>query len=134
MVEGAMSKKYHLAELQLAIMHVLWEKGEANVGEVRDALEPERSLAYTTIGTMLTKMEEKGYVNHSSEGRINIYRPAIRQEQVSRSMVSDLAQRLFAGDIQQMVCHLLDGEEVTREDLAELKKLIRNKERELRDD
>jgi BlaI family penicillinase repressor len=128
-----MSKKYHLAELQLAIMHVLWEKESAAVGEVRDALEPERALAYTTVGTMLTKMEEKGYVKHRSDGRTHIYRPAIRQDQVSRSMVSDLAQRLFAGDIQQMVCHLLDGQEVTREDLAALKKLIRDKERELKD-
>lgn len=51
-----MSRKHQLAELQLAIMHVLWERGEATVGEVRDALEPERSLAYTTVGTMLAKM------------------------------------------------------------------------------
>lgn len=129
-----MSKKHHLAELQLAIMHVLWDEGEATVSQVRDALEPTRSLAYTTVGTMLTKMEEKGQVKHRSDGRVNIYRSAIRQDQVSRSMVTDLADRLFAGDVAQMVCHLLDGCDVTDDDLAELKKLIRQKEREMRDD
>ena len=128
-----MSKKHQLAELQLAIMQVLWERAEATVGEVRDALESWRSLAYTTIGTMLTKMEEKGHVKHRSDGRTNVYRPAIRRDQVSRSMVLDLSKRLFAGDVTQMVSHLLDGQSVTREELAALKRMIRDKEQDLND-
>ena len=128
-----MSKKHRPAELQLAIMQVLWERGEATVGEVREALQPQRPLAYTTVGTMLSKMEERGQVTHRSDGRVNVYRAKIRREQVSRSMVKDLAQRLFAGDVTQMVSHLLEGCEAGREELAELKKLIRQKEQELRD-
>jgi len=128
-----MSKMHHLAELQLAIMQVLWERGEATVGDVREALEPQRSLAYTTVGTMLTKMEEKGQVTHRSDGRVNIYRAEVQRERVSRSMVTDLAERLFAGDVTQMVCHLLEGCEAGRDDLKQLKKLIRQKEQELRD-
>ena len=128
-----MGKKQHLAELQLAIMQVLWERGEVTVGDVRAALQPQRPLAYTTVGTMLAKMEEKGQVTHRSDGRVNIYRAAIQREQVSRSMVTDLAERLFAGDVTQMVCHLLDGCEAGREDLTQLKKLIRQKEQELKD-
>jgi BlaI family transcriptional regulator, penicillinase repressor len=129
-----MAKKQHLAKLQLAIMHVLWERREATVSEVRDALAPSRSLAYTTVGTMLTKLEAKGQVTHRSEGRVNVYRPLVRQDQVCRSMVTDLADRLFNGDITQMVCHLLDGSEITQESLAELKRMIREKEKELSDD
>ena len=128
-----MSKKHHPAELQLAIMQVLWERGEATVGEVREALEPQRPLAYTTVGTMLSKMEERGQVTHRSDGRVNVYRARIRREKVSRSMVKDLAQRLFAGDVTQMVAHLLDGCEAGHEELEELKKLIRQKEQELKD-
>jgi len=129
-----MARKHQLAELQLAIMHVLWERGEVTVSEVREALEPGRSLAHTTIGTMLAKMEEKGHVKHRSDGRANVYRALLRRDQASRSMVSDLADRLFHGDVTQMVCHLLDGSEVTPENLAELKKLIRQKEKELEDE
>jgi predicted transcriptional regulator len=128
-----MAKKHHLAELQLAIMHVLWERGEATVSDVRDDLAPKRALAYTTVGTMLAKMEEKGQVAHRSDGRVNVYRPLIRQDQVSRSMVTDLSDRLFNGDITQMVCHLLDGSEITPQNLTELKRLIRQKEKELKD-
>ncbi len=126
-----MAKKYQLAELQLAIMHVLWERGEATVSDTREALKPGRALAHTTVGTMLAKMEEKGYVRHRTDSRVNVYRAAIRQDQVKKSMVTDLADRLFQGDVTQMVCHLLDSREITSENLAELRKLIRHKEQEL---
>ena len=129
-----MAKRHQLAELQLAIMHVLWERGEATVAEVREALRPDRELAHTTVGTMLSKMEEKGQVAHRSDGRVNIYRAKWKQSRVSRSMVSDLAERLFGGDVTQMVCHLLDSRDVSPQQLAELKRLIRSKEQELRDE
>lgn len=129
-----MARKARLADLQLAIMQVLWERGEATVAEVRDALTPDRKLAYTTIGTMLAKMEAGRLVAHRSDGRVNIYRPLLRKDQVSQSMVSDLAERLFQGDVTEMMCSLLDARDVTPEELTRLKKLIRDKERELRDD
>lgn len=128
-----MAGKQHLAELQLAIMQVLWEHNEATVADVQAALEPQRKLAYTTVGTMLSKMEANGQVAHRSDGRVNIYRPLLEQQQVSRSMVSDLATRLFQGDVTAMMCHLLNGCDVSREELARLKKLIQTKDRELRD-
>ncbi len=123
--------KHRLADLQLAIMHVLWDKGEATVGDVQKILAPDRPLAYTTVGTMLAKMEANGQVAHRVDGRVNIYRAVLKQENVSRSMISDLAQRLCEGDITQLVCHLLDECDVSREELTALKKLIRQKEQEL---
>ena len=128
-----MSKKHRLAELQLAIMQVLWERQEATVSEVRAALQPERPLAHTTVGTMLAKMEEKGHVKHRTEGNANVYRAELRQDQVSQSMVTDLTERLFGGDVKQMVCQLLDDDELTQEDLAELRRIIQRRERELKD-
>lgn len=125
--------KPRLADLQLAIMHVLWDKGEASVGDVREALAEDRPLAYTTIGTMLTKMEAKGHVTHRVDGRVNIYTPLLPRETVSRSMISDLASRLSRGDVTELVCHLLDECDVSREELSRLKKLIKQKEQELSD-
>lgn len=126
--------KAQLAELQLAIMQVLWEQNEATVAEVRKALKPDRNLAHTTVGTMLTKLEASGYVDHRVEGRQNVYRPLLEQVQVSRSMVTDLAERLFRGDVADLMCHLLDGCEVTSEELSRLTQLIQDKERELKDE
>lgn len=126
--------KHRLADLQLAIMHILWEKGEATVGDVQKALAPSRPLAYTTVGTMLSKMEANGQVSHRVDRRVNIYRAVLQQENVSRSMISDLAQRLCAGDVAKLVCHLLDECDVSREELSVLKKRIRQKEQELNHD
>jgi predicted transcriptional regulator len=128
-----MSKKHHLASLQLAIMQVLWDRREATVAEVREALKHDRPLAYTTVATMLTKLERNGQVAHRTQGRAHIYRPAIQEDNVSRSMVTDLAQRLFRGDVTQMVSHLLDGCQVTPKELARLKALIREKQQEAKD-
>lgn len=127
-------RRVKLAELQLAIMQVLWESDESTVAEVRSALEPDRPLAHTTIATMLTKMEAQGYVAHRTEGRVNVYRSKLKQDAVSQTMVNDLADRLFQGDLTQMVAHLLAGTDVTSEELARLKKLIAAREKELRDE
>lgn len=129
-----MAKHHQLADLQLAIMKVLWAQGESTVGEVRDALHPERKLAYTTIGTMLAKMEDKGYVRHRSQGRQNVYLASIKEEKVSQTMVNDLVRRLFNGDITEMVSQLLGSSDVTPETITSLKAMIRQRERELKDE
>ena len=128
-----MAKKHQLADLQLAIMQVLWDRGEATVSDVREALKPGRNLAHTTIGTMLTRMKEAGQVAQREDGRANVYRARLRREQVQRSMVTDLTRRLFGGDVTEMMCQLLDGESVGPDELKQLKRLIREREKELRD-
>jgi len=115
-------------------MQVLWDLDEASVSAVQQALRPGRDLAYTTVGTMLAKMEANGQVSHRTEGRSNIYRSLLPRETVSQSMVADLADRLFRGDVSQLMCSLLDGSDVSADELNRLKKLIRQKEKELRDE
>ncbi|MGZ0164544.1 MAG: BlaI/MecI/CopY family transcriptional regulator [Planctomycetales bacterium] len=125
-------RRVKLADLQLAIMQVLWDREEATVAVVREAIEPRHSVAHTTVATMLSRMEADGYVAHRSEARANIYRPLIGREDAGQSMVSDLADRLFRGDRAQMMTHLLAGADITPEELARLKKLVRDKESEMR--
>jgi len=129
-----MAKRVRLAELQLAIMNVLWEREEATVAQVREDLEAaNRLLAHTTVATMLSRMETEAHVKHRSDGRANVYRPILQREDVSRTMVSDLVSRLFAGDVTEMVAHLLADSEVSPEEISRLKKLVRQKEKEVRD-
>jgi predicted transcriptional regulator len=119
-----METSYHLGDLQLAIMGVLWRRGEATVAEVHEALEPERGLAPTTIATMLTKLEKKRVVDHRTEGRKFIYQPRVSEDQVRRSMVADLTSQLFRGDVTALVNHLLSEHEIDRRELAQLRELI----------
>jgi BlaI family transcriptional regulator, penicillinase repressor len=125
-----METSHHLGDLQLAIMRVLWSRGEATVAEVHEALEPERGLALTTIATMLTKMEKKGVVDHRAEGRRFIFSPLVSESQVRRSMVADLTSQLFRGDVTALVNHLLSEHEIDARELAQLRKLISARQHE----
>jgi BlaI family penicillinase repressor len=115
---------HRLGNLQLAILRVLWARGEASVAEVHEALEPERGLAPTTIATMLVKLEKKGVVEHHTEGRRFIYRPRVSESSVRRSMVAELTSQLFRGDPSALVSHLLSEHEIDPGELAELRRQI----------
>lgn len=119
-----MRRMHQLGELQLAIMRILWERGEATVALVHQALEQERALALTTIATMLSKMEKKGIVEHRSEGRLFVYVPRVSEEEVHRSMVAELTDRLFEGKASLLVSHLLSKQEIDPRELAEIRRLI----------
>lgn len=113
-----------LGDLQLAILRVLWQEGEASVAQVHAALLESRGLALTTIATMLSKMEKRGLVTRRTEGRQYIYLPAVAEADVQGNLVSDLTDRLFGGSITALVNHLLETQDVRPEELAELKALI----------
>jgi predicted transcriptional regulator len=122
-----MDKKRQLGDLQLAILRVLWERGEAAASEVHKALFEERGLAVTTIKTMLRKLEERGVVAHRSSGRQFIYRPRIAELDVREGMVEDLVQRMFSGDSAALVNHLIQGGELELEELDELREQVARK-------
>lgn len=118
-----------LGDLQLAIMRVLWECGEASASHVHRTLHPSRGLALTTIATMLRKMEHKGVVDHRREGRQFLYRPLVREDEVRGSMVGDLVERLFAGDPLELVNHLLSEGDIELPELDELKRNLERRKR-----
>lgn len=117
-------KRYRLGDLQLKIMKVLWDGGPKSVADVHAALEQSDRLAYTTVATMLRKMEARGLVEHHAEGRRFFYRARVAEAAVTRGMADDLVDRLFEGSLADMVSHLLSTREVSREELGRLERLI----------
>ena len=117
-------KLVRLGDLQLRIMRVLWSRRSVTVAEVQQDLEGEE-LAYTTIATMLRKMEGRGLVRHREEGRRFVYQPAISDKVVTHGMANDLVERLFQGSLAAAVSHLLDSREISLEELDEIEELVR---------
>ncbi len=113
-----------LGDLQHAIMAVLWRRGEATTADVHEALRDERGLAFTTIATMLRKMEEKGVVAHRASGRQFVYTPTVTEGQVRRSMVGELVERLFGGDPKALVAHLVSEHEIEPDELRTLRRRL----------
>jgi predicted transcriptional regulator len=118
----------HLTDLQSAIMRVLWDRGEATVADIHAALQPERGLALTTIATLLSRLEKRGIVKHRTQSRQYVYYPKVSERDVRRTMVADLSERLFDGDVAELVSHLLNAREMSPGDLERVKDLIASHE------
>lgn len=119
-----MSDKHTLSELQLAIMRVIWNRGEATVSDVREALREDRGLALTTVATMLKRLEARGIVGHRMDGRQFVYRALVTEDLVKRTMVGELTSRLFRGDPLALVSHLITEHEIDPDELPRLARLI----------
>jgi len=128
-----MTETLALTDLQIEIMRVLWERGEATVVDVHREVGQSRNLAQPTIATLLSRLEKKGAISHRTEGRQFVYRPAVAETAVRRSMIAQLTDRLFTGDVPALISHLLADRNVSAEDLAKVKKLIAAKEQDLKD-
>ncbi len=113
-----------LSELQIALMRVLWDRGETSTAEVAAVLADERGLAHTTIATLLTRLEKRGVVVQRREGRQLFYRAAVDEADVRRSMVADLIGSLFAGDANELLAHLVEEAEIGPGDLARIRQRL----------
>ncbi len=119
-----MSETHQLTELQVAIMRLLWERGQATVAEICEGLKSERGLALTTVATLLSRLEKRGIVSHETRARQFVYRAEISEEEVRTSMIGDLTERLFDGDVAEVMSHLLTGREISPGDLDRMKALL----------
>jgi len=119
-----MPGRHQLTELQLAILRVLWDRGEATVQDIWEALHAERGLAQTTVATMLSRLERRGVVTRRAQSRQYRYRAAVTEREVQHSMVGELTERLFDGDVTALVQHLLTGEDVRPGDIAKIRDMI----------
>ncbi|MBC8877236.1 MAG: BlaI/MecI/CopY family transcriptional regulator [Planctomycetes bacterium] len=124
MAHTSQRRTYRLGDLQLKIMRVLWELERASVADVHAHLAADR-LAYTTVATMLRKMDDRGLVRHDEEERRFIYEACVSESEVRRSSAEDFLDRVCDGSLASAVNHLLETRDVSREELAELQRLIK---------
>jgi predicted transcriptional regulator len=129
-----MSKPEHpkeisqLGELESDVLGVVWEMGKATVQEVKDALEPRRKLAYTTVMTVMSRLAEKGILDRRKAGRAYYYTPAASQKKVAGSLLNSLVRRLYDGATGKAIAQLLETDEnVDDAELERLEQLIRSK-------
>jgi len=126
---AAKSRDLALSDLQLALMRVFWSRPEASAADVVAAIRTTRPLAHTTIATLLVRLEKRGFLVASREGRQVTYRAAVSQQDVRRSMVSSLLAGLFGGDARGLLSHLVDQRRIGAEELAEVRAALARKDR-----
>ncbi len=119
-----------LGSLQRAVMEVVWEKGHASVSDVRRALGGSKRPAYTTVLTVLQKLEKAGWVKHRSEGRTYIYSAKRSRVDEGARSLKGYVDRVFQGDPLLLFEHLMDDDRLDDETLATLRTMIDDKRRE----
>ena len=123
-----------LGSLQMAVMEALWMAGEATVQAVRDSLAGDRTPAYTTVLSVLQKLEKAGWVKHRREGRNYVYMPRRSRAEEGASAMRSFVDGVFRGNPALAFQHLIDDERLSDEDLAALRAMIEAKRQERQDD
>ncbi len=117
-------KKLNLGELETMVMKEVWKRGRATAHHVRDALEAQRNLAYTTILTTLQNLEKKGFLKHDIEGRANVYYPTVEAREVQRSVLHSMLNTFFDGSKTELVNTLFEEESLSKSEFESLRKRI----------
>ncbi len=113
-----------LGRLQQAVMEVVWQRGEATVEEVRTVLPGRKQPAYTTVLSVLQKLEKAGWVNHRAEGRAYVYSANRSRRQAGSSALWKFVDGVFRGDPLLLFEHLIEGERIDDAELAALRRMI----------
>jgi predicted transcriptional regulator len=123
----ARKKSSALTDGELRIMHVLWDRSRANVGDVVEHLDGDARPAYNTVLTMLRILERKGYVTHQKDGRAFTFVPLVDRAEARRSAITHVLSRFFNDSPRLLVLNLLGHERVDADELKQVRELIETK-------
>lgn len=122
-----------LSEAQLEIINIVWDQGTATVGQVWKALGKRRAVSRNTVSTMVTRLEEKGWLRHRVVGGTFLYSATHPRETVLPRMVRRLVDAAFQGSAEGLVLTLLEGGRLSAEEVERIKAMLEKAETEMRE-
>lgn len=116
-----------LTPLEGLIMGAVWELSEATVRSVQERLRPVKPLAYNSVLTVMRILRDKGFLESSREGRLDVYRPTVSREQMGRRSLREVLDRFFSGSARALVSHLIEAERLSAEDIKAIRREVDRK-------
>ena len=116
-----------LTAVELEMMNVIWRLGACTVSQVREALRPERELAYTSISTIIRILEQKGFVTSEKAGRGHLYAAALPKQDYQALSLEHLVDKVFDRTPSLLVQRLLDSDSLSGAELTRIRALLRRK-------
>ncbi len=113
-----------LSRAQLEIMNIVWDRGEATVADVWKVLSDRRKVARNTVLTLLSRLEEKGWLECDTDPHAHRYRASVPREATLGTMVEQLVESAFGGSAEGLVMALLHSRKITKEETSRLRALI----------
>jgi predicted transcriptional regulator len=121
--------KPRLTQFELKIMEALWAQGRASIREIQETFPEKDRPAYTTIQTMVYRLEAKKEVRRLKKvGNFHVFEPVVSRDAAHRNLIDDLLA-LFGGSTQPVMAHLIESGKLTLEDVKEAEKLVRKLEK-----
>ena len=111
-------------DAELEILAVLWERGPSTVRQVQEALSAYKEVRYTTPLKLMQIMYEKGLVRRDDSARTHVYEAAADREAMQSALAGDLLDRAFGGSASALLLGALSAKPASREELAELRRLL----------
>jgi predicted transcriptional regulator len=123
-----LKKGVRLTKIELAIMDAFWRLGEASVREIQDTFQGKKRPAYTTIQTVVYRLEEKGALRKVKKvGNAYVFEPAVTRDVTQRRLIDDLLD-LLDGSTRPLMAHLVDSGRLSLDDLKEIEGRLREQE------
>jgi len=110
---------------ELEALKVLWDRREATVREIADAMNSgDQELAYTTVLSLLQVMEQKGLVAHRRDGRAYVYLPRVERQSTFRQLAGGFLEKVFDGAVDEYLVHALDAKRLSDQELDQLEAML----------
>lgn len=120
----AEDKAIKLTRFEMEIMEAVWQLGSGSVREIQEALSPENRPAYTTVQTIIYRLEEKGAVRRVKKiGNAHIFEPVITRQTAKQKIVNELLD-LFGGSARPLMAHLAESGKLSLEDIREMETML----------
>jgi predicted transcriptional regulator len=113
-----------LTDSQLQLMHILWDRGEATVSEVWQALPEDGRVARTTVMTVLSRLADKGWLLKGRQGGELVYRAAVDRDKALRGILAGVVDGVFRGSAEQLVSTLIHSSGISKEEADRLRRII----------
>ena len=111
-------------EVELSILRILWELGDATARQVHNALATDRDTNYSTTVKMLAVMLDKGLVRRDDSVRPQLFRAATTQARTQQRILKDVIQKVYDGSASSLVMQALSSKKASPEELAEIRRLL----------
>lgn len=116
-----------LTDLQKAILDFLWANGPATAEAIREGIRRQHPLKDSSIRTLLRRLEARGFISHTVEGKVFVYTAGVPSQQVAVSAIRQVIQRFCAGSVEQLLVGMVDENVLTAADLERLAKKVRKR-------
>jgi predicted transcriptional regulator len=124
-----MADRPSLSKGEMEVARSLWDHGPATVRQIHEAISEKKEIDFSTVQTYLRRLEVKGYASSKLHGRIRVYAARTKARTVIRETVNDLVDRLFGGEAMPLMRHLIEDRGIKSGDLAKLRELIEELEK-----